>query len=352
MLTRRFTYCIYIAVAAFLLIASSGVSAQDNNQGSLRDRIAKRQQQAQGDDDKNTSLPQLSVRAQIRNHDNTQSLSSATWVREIYRSLDLTKGVNAALFYPVTSIEDRMNLYTMIFKLMANGELEAYEFNDSQPVFTEAFRVSPEDMFERLEIPFSKEGDHIAYDAYSIPGNEVLGYYVKEAWYFDQSNSVLDVKIVAICPVLYRNTLDNFDISFSSEVAATREPQFWIPYESIRPYAARMPIMTSDINNVLTKTVDDYFRLRLYDGEIYKTTNMENKFLIEKYKTPEEVEQARENIENELRLFGDSLWVINDSVKISDGKPVKRDLKNRDVPKGSSSNSSATHSARERRQKF
>lgn len=351
MLTR-FTYKIYTAAIAIILLLPLTALAQEDKQGSLRDRIARRQQEAQAAAEKSKSLPQLSVRAQMRNQNNTQNLGSATWVREIYRSLDLTKGVNAALFYPVIPIEDRMNLYTMIFKLMANGELDAYEFNESQPVFTEQLRVAPEDMFERLGITFSKEADYITYDEYSIPSNEVLGYYVKEAWYFDQSNSVLDVKIVAICPVLYRNTLDNFDIPLTSDAAATREPQFWIPYESIRPYAARMPIMTSDINNVLTKTVDDYFRLRLYDGEIYKTTNMENKFLIEKYQTPEDVQQARENIEKELHLFQDGLWVINDSVKISDGKPVKREIKSKDMPKKSSSSSSATYSARERRQKF
>ncbi len=347
----KFTYCLYLSFITLLLMSPLVIHAQEENEGSLRDRIARRQQEARANVEQNSSLPQLSVRAQMRNQNNTQSLENATWMREIYRLIDVTKGVNAALYYPVTPIEERMNLYTMIFKLMANGELEAYEFNDSEPIFTEKFKVAPEDMFEKLEIGFSKEGDHIVYDEYSIPSNEILGYYVKEAWYFDQSNSVLDVKTVAICPVLYRNALDGFDVSFSAETA-TREPQFWIPYENIRPYAARMPIMTSDINNVLTKTIDDYFKLRLYDGEIYKTTNMENKFLIEKYPVPEEAERARENIEEELIKFEEGLWVINDSVKISDGKPVQRDIKQRDMPKNSSSGSSATHSARERRKNF
>lgn len=343
---------IYISIIIVCAVNPFGAIAQEN-QGSLRDRIAKKQQQTQALEEKKNNLPQLSVRAQMRNNNDTQDLTNATWIREVYRMIDLTKGPNAALFYPVTPIEDRMNLYTMIFKLMANGSLDAYEFNDSQPVFTEKFKVKPEDMFERLGIMYTMEGDHIVYDDYSIPSNEVLGYYVKEAWYFDQSNSVLDVKTVAICPVLFRSALDGFDISLSSD-AATREPQFWIPYENIRPYASRMPIMTSDINNIQRKTVDDYFRLRLYNGEIYKTTNMENKLLVEKHRTPEELEAAQEKIEEELKAFEKGLWVINDSVKVSDGAPVKRDIKKRDTPKGSesSASTSATHSARERRLKF
>lgn len=343
---RNYIYTLFLAIACLLF--STSISGQD----SLRDRIAKRQQQGQEQQNDNKSLPQLSVRAQMKNESNTQNLENASWVREVYRFIDLTKGPNAALFYPVTPIEDRMNFYTLIFKLMANGELEAYQFNEGEPVFTDNLLVSPKDMLERLEITFTEELGAISYDEFSIPSNEVLGYYIKEAWYFDQANSVMDVKTVAICPLLFRNALDGYDIEFSS-AAATRVPQFWIPYENIRPYAARMPIMTSDINNTMTKTIDDYFRLRLYDGEIYKTTNMENKILIEKYKSEEEVEKAREEIEDQLNSFEQGLWVINDSTKVSDGPPVNRKINKRDQPKGGSNNSSdAKYSARDRRKKL
>lgn len=339
---------IYILIVAIvcLLAAPSSSIAQNQQGNSLRDRIASRQKQEQAVNGQNKSLPQLSVRAQMKNENNTQDISNASWVREVYRFVDLTKGANAALFYPVTPIGDRMNLYTLIFKLMATGELEAYDFNGSEPIFSERFLVKPKDMFERLEISFKEEDGRIIYDEFSIPSNEVLGYYIKEAWYFDQANSVMDVKTVAICPVLFRNALDGFDVSMSEGVA-TKEPQFWIPYENIRPYAARMPIMTSDINNTMNKMIDDYFRLRIYDGEIYKSTNMENKMLIEKYKTPEELKEAQEKIEKQLEDFENGLWVINDSVKVSDGDPVKRKIDKRDQPKASSNN--VKHSARERR---
>lgn len=349
----------YIKLFGLLLLLSSASTfslaqeqLQSQQQGSLRDRLARRQQQAQALDDKSNPLPQLSVRAQMRNQNNTPDLSNATWTRGIYRLIDLTKGPNGALFYPVTPLDGKMNLYTMIFKLVANNQIKVYEFNDSQPVFTERFRVKPEDMFDRLEIGFADDDGRIVYDEYNIPSNEVLGYYIKEIWYFDQANSVLDVKIDAICPVLYRNALDGFDLEFASE-AGTKEPQFWIPYENIRPYATRMPVMTSDLNNIENKTIDDFFILRLYEGDIYKTTNMENKFLLEKYKTPEELKAAQEKIEKELIQFGDSLWVINDSVKVSNGIPKKRTIKSDiDRPKGSSSASGAENSARERRKIF
>ncbi len=52
------------------------------------------------------------------NLDQKQEIGDAPWVREIYRYLDLTKDKNAALYFPESPIGDRMNLFTMIFKLL------------------------------------------------------------------------------------------------------------------------------------------------------------------------------------------------------------------------------------------
>lgn len=331
------------------LSLTAGVYAQEQGE-SLRDRLARRQQQQQEAKTANgAKVPALSVRAQMMNETQTQDLANATWIRGVYRFLDLTKGSNAALYYPEQPIGNQMNFFTMIFKLMGNGNLVGYNFNNSQEMFAENQMVDFGDVLDKLEIPYQKNGNIYIYDEFSIPNNEVLGYYIKEDWYFDQSNSVLGVKTVAICPIVFR---DDFLGDFDSESpsAATRRPQFWIPYEDVRPYAARMPIMTSDRNNVMSKTIDDYFRMRLYDGEIYKTTNMENKVLLEKYKTEEELKSAQEKIEGELRQFDKELWVINDSTQVAspstNGKKSKQPKASK--PKGGGS-SGATYSARDRR---
>jgi len=324
-------------VIFIILSVCLGVTVQLHAQepeGSLRERLARKQQT---NDQQQAGVPQLSVRAGQMNVELTQDVSNATWMREVYRYLDLNKGVNAALYNPVQPIGDRMNLYTMIFKLMANGNLTGYKYLDGREVFTSEFREDFKDVLERLEIPFQQNGNIFTVNEYDIPSNEVLGYYVKEVWYFDQKQSVVDVKTIAICPVVFRQ--DDFGIG------AERYPQFWIPYEDIRPYAARMPIMTSDKNNIMDKTIDDFFRLHLFDGEIYKTTNMENKILAEKYKTPEGLKQAQEEIEKELSAFDYNLWVTNDSTYIKPDEKSKKSKKKGD----NSGGSSVVYSARDRR---
>lgn len=343
----------YITTILLCILCLTNMMQAQNQQESLRDRLAKKQQQEQGTQGQNNGpkVPQLSVRAEMMNENQTQDLTNATWIREVYRFLDLTKGKNAALFYPVQPVGEKMNLYTMIFKLMANGSLIGYDWNQGQDLFTDNLIVDFGDVLNRLEIPYQKNGNVYTFDEFSIPSNEALGYYIKEAWYFDQSNSVLGVKTVAICPVLFRQRyFGEDDVDVSASATGSREPQFWIPYEYVRPYAARMPIMTSDLNNVMNKTIDDYFRLRLYEGEIYKTTNMENKFLQEKFTTPEALKHAQDSIETQLKQFDKGLWIINDSIKAAgDMNPKKAKAQKASKPKSSSSSSSTTYSARDRR---
>jgi hypothetical protein len=107
--------------------------------------------------------------------------------------------------------------------------------------------------------------------------------------------------------------------------------------------------MTSDLNNVVNKTIDDYFRQRLYNGEIYKTTTMEDKFLQENFKTPEALKHAQDSIESQLKQFDKGLWVINDSIKAAAGTPNPKKMKAKAPKAGKSSSSGAAYSARDRR---
>jgi len=327
------------------------ISAQEQG-GSLRERLARKQQQEQGDQpDSSIKVKKLSVRSEMKNAENVQDMSNATWVREVYRILDLTKGKNAALYYPPQPFGNKMNLYTMIFKLMAEGNLVAYEWNDGHDLFVDELKVNFENVLKNLEIPYQKNADKYIFDEFSIPGNEALRYYIKEAWYFDQSNSVMGIKVLAICPVLMRQEyFEGIDYSSPTEQGMP-QPQFWVPYENIRPYAAQMPIMTSNLNNVMNKTIDDYFNMRLYEGEIYKTTNMENKLLMQQFKTPESLKLAQDSIETQLREFDKNLWVINDSVKALEQQGNTKKQKKQKAPKAgkSSTSSNASYSARDRR---
>lgn len=328
-----------VTLIIFCFCSVPTIFGQGQNE-SLRDKLAKKQQQRV--DNENSGIKQLSIRAEMMNKEQAQDISNASWVREIYRYLDLQKGRNAALYHPIRPEGDRMNLYTMIFKLMAEGKLTAYQFIDAnRESFAESAKVNFKDILDNLQIPYQQNGNIFSIDEYNIPSNEVLGYYVKEAWYFDNTNSVLDIKVIAICPIIFRQ--DDYDIG------SNRYPQFWIPYENIKPYAARMHIMTSDLNNVKNKTIDDFFRMNLYEGEIYKTSNMKNLVLTEMYKTPQELKEAQDKIETELKSVEKGLWVVNDSTYINPDSLKEKKKKEKKNKTAKPKKAPASYSARDRR---
>ena len=159
-------------------------------------------------------------------------------------------------------------------------------------------------------------GRNIAFVDYEsdIPSETVRSYYIKEAWYFDQNNSVFDVKTLAICPIM----------TTSGDVGELTMPMFWIPYESIRPYINTAFIMTSNINNAMTFTLDDYFRRRMFEGEIYKTQNLMNQPLMAYCPTPDSIKKEQDRIEGQLVAFEKSLWFQPDTTQVEDPKAAKK----------------------------
>lgn len=73
---------------------------------------------------------------------------------------------------------------------------------------------------------------------------------------------------------------------------------FWVKYNDIRPYIARQYILASNENNVQQYNYDDYFQMRMYEGEIYKTQNLRNQSLMQMYPNDSIRKQAQDSIEN------------------------------------------------------
>ncbi|GHT30568.1 hypothetical protein AGMMS49574_10580 [Bacteroidia bacterium] len=272
---------------------------------------------------KSFDLQNLTLRARNLNEQLSQDMGYARWIRVIYREVDLQKEQNAPLYYPPRPLNGSMNLFSTIFQLLIDGRINAYTYEDGYEAFDEDHLLVLKEFLDESHIYYEEvPGRNGAAPSYiinesDIPSADVLSYYVKEAWYFDQNNSVFDVKTLAICPLLTQ----------SGDLGEREtQPLFWLPYENIRPYVNNSYIMTSNVNNAKTFTVDDYFRRRMFDGEIIKTENLMNKTLRQYY--PEESDStnlklAQEEIENQLKTFHESLYWKEDSTQL-DPKAAKK----------------------------
>ena len=137
-------------------------------------------------------------------------------------------------------------------------------------------------------------------DNSDVPSADILSYFIKEVWYFDQRTSTYGSVITAICPVYHRSE------DFSSE--RVKLPMFWIDYKDLAPYLNGAMVMASNFNNVANRSMDDFFVTRQYAGEIYKTTNLQNRPLAEYCKTDSAMTAEQKRIEAELVSFEKHLY--------------------------------------------
>ena len=223
------------------------------------------------------------------------------WRRDIYRTINLTDDANAGLYYPVEAVGTQMNLFTYLFKLMMRGKINAYEYRlDGNEVFNEASKIKPLAFLDNYHIYYEKKGNGINIDNSDIPSKEVKSYYIKECAYYDQRTATFHTKVIALCPIMSRE--DDFGD------APQTYPLFWVKYDDVAPYLSKQIIMTSDLNNAATMTLDDYFAKTMYRGKIYKTTNMLGKTLSQYCKTDSAMSKEQKRIEDELLAFEKNLW--------------------------------------------
>ena len=237
-----------------------------------------------------------------------------SWRRDIYRSIDLTKDENAALYYPVEPQGSSMNLFTLLFKLLNTGKIPAYDYQlDGVENFEQSNRMHFKDMLERQGIFYEVDGNNIKVAQADIPSAEVLSYYVKESSYYDQNTATYHSRIVALCPVLHR-AADEF--SFSENVQ--KFPLFWVKYDDIKTYLSGQDVMTSNLNNAAKMSMDDFFSTNHYKGDIYMTTNMQNKSLQQYCATDSLLKKEQNRIEKQISDFEEHIWSTPvDSVELA-----------------------------------
>ena len=315
------TFKSLLLIALVAIFTFDGLAQDESKAGAITRRRAgetRREKQSTG--------PNITQRMESFYEYTPVSDADLTWMRVIYRSLDLSKEKNMALYYPEESTENQENLFRIIMRLLANDQLAAYEYLDGREVFTEQYKIKVKDMLDRFHILYteakgsSEKHPRFSIEESDVPANEVLSYYVLERWEFDRVNNRMKQRVEAICPVLHRSG------DFGGE--AVRYPMFWVKFDALRPALSQQYIFTDDDHNPpkpsrhdsftlpmsaretqTTPTLDDYFNLGMSGGEIYRTRNLQNKSMMQLYPDPDDMKRAQDSIDNRLHTFDKHLWV-------------------------------------------
>lgn len=316
-------------VVLLLAFASETVSAQP--------AARRREQQRQNAQ----NAQNLTTRAQISYPVAAKMSEDVVWRRDIYREILLEDDANAPLYYPVEPVGSQMNLFTYLFKLMMRGTIKAYEYRlDGNEVFTDSAEVNRMSFLDNYHIYYEKSNRGWRIDDSDIPSAEVKSYYVKESAYYDQSSATFHIKVQALCPILWRT--DDFGDG------EQKYPLFWVKYDDIAPFLSKQVIMTSNLNNAATMSMDDYFTQNKYKGKIYKTTNMLGRTLAQYCPTDSALAKEQKRIEGELAAFEKNIWG-DQARKDSLDSIAKADVKDKKTKKKERKNRRATSSVKKRR---
>lgn len=265
----------------------------------------RQQQQAQAA--KKSNANNMTTRAQISFPTEAKMAEDVVWRRDVYRELDLNDDANAGLYYPTEPVGTQMNLFTYLFKLIMAGPRHggiaaySYDVNSGNERFDESLRIQPLKFLDDYHIFYERGDRGVHIDDSDIPSAEVKGYFIKESAYFDQVSATFHTKVQAICPVMYRE--DDFGDG------VTKYPLFWVKYDDLAPFLSKQTIMTSNLNNAATMSLDDYFTTNAYRGKIYKTTNMLGKTLAQVAGgDTAKLSREQSRIEKEIERFEQNVW--------------------------------------------
>ena len=273
-----------------------------------RQRPTARQRRDKKEQEQETQANGISMRAKNYADQQIKDTETAPWRRVVYRQLPIDSLANAPIFRPVRPSGKLQSLFSLLFKRFNEGSITVYEYEDlGYENLTPERQLRFEDFLDRFGIVYDKDPSQTGNRAFKIlpvdiPTQSIHNYYVKEEYYYDVKTSDVSSQIIAICPVM------DDEISMEGSV---RIPLFWVKYSDLQPYLSQQPVMLSTKNNATTATMDDFFSLNLYRGQISMTLGGETAEFNSEMSdsTAMAARQAFSNqIEGELKQFEESLY--------------------------------------------
>lgn len=278
-----------------ILLAFSALRAQDRKESLERDGIYTRE----------TTPARVPIPYQFVRE------SDVLWSKRIWRIIDLRQKMNYPLYYPTDLMQDRESLVQRLVRAIKYNEINAYDPIDDE--FTT--RLSYEQVIKNLgaedkeQTQLDENGQEVKVTVKGqIRWGDVKELMVKEDWFFDKQRSVMEVRIIGICPILHRMDFRKTGGDEEQEGTLSRIQTFWVYFPEARKVLANTDAY-NNFNDAQRITYDDLFWKRNFDSYIIRESNVwDNRAIYEYTFTGLGTLLESERIKTELFNFEHDLW--------------------------------------------
>lgn len=260
------------------------------------------------------------------------------WEKRIWRIIDTREKINFPLYYPLLPLTDRWALWNIIVHHLTKevgsltpyynfneltltefgGDQFLYPLSTSDPKYLEKVANLVSLLGEDPTTPiqtvdaFGNPMDSIkGYDAagnalYAYPprdtikieAKDIVGWELKEDWFFEKQRSVMDVRIIGIAPIAM----------IEDPITKQKSPKtmFWLYFPELR-YILQNYFVYNRQNDAQRMSFDDLFWKRMFNSYIKKESNIYDRRIVD-YTSGVDALLESDKIKQGMELIEHDVW--------------------------------------------
>lgn len=200
--------------------------------------------------------------------------ANVMWEKRIWRTIDFREKINHVFYYPLQPANGRKSFMFVIMDAMKEGTITPYQINGTGVNDEFLVPLTPDEVTKSLNKSITKRIQRAEppYDEFdttitiTFEPSIVKLLRVKEDWFIDRERSLMEIRILGLCPVM-----EQFD-DITGEYKG-QKPLFWIYFNEARPLFSKNEIFNRQ-NAAERRTFDDIFFKRMFSSIIYKEENV------------------------------------------------------------------------------